>query len=88
MKDIVTFEDFRPITYCNLIYKLIAKIIATRLKIIPSEIILKEQYGFLYKWQINDVVVITHEALHSIKAQNLSSIVMKLDLSKDCDKVS
>jgi len=83
----ITFEDFRPISYFNLIHKLITKIIENRLKPILSEIISEEQYGFIYKRQIHDVVVITQKAMHSMKAQKLASIVMNLDLSKDYDKV-
>jgi hypothetical protein len=48
-KDLTSFEDFRPISCCNMIYKLIAKIIANHLKPIFSEIMYEEQYGFLYK---------------------------------------
>jgi hypothetical protein len=77
-----TFDDFHPILCCNLIYKLIAKIIANRLKPILSETISEEQYGFLAGHQIHDAVSLTQEALHSIKTKNISSMVMKMDLFK------
>jgi hypothetical protein len=48
-----------PISCCNLIYKLIAKIIASRLKPIFSGFITEEQFGFLDGHQIHDVVSIT-----------------------------
>ena len=41
------FEDFRPISLCNCLYKIISKIIAKRLKGILSEHISKELFGFL-----------------------------------------
>jgi hypothetical protein len=41
------FEDFKPISLCNSIYKVVAKIIARRLKPILSTTISKEQFGFL-----------------------------------------
>ena len=41
-----SFEEFRPISCCNIIYKIIAKTIDQRLKLILSEIITKEQFGF------------------------------------------
>ena len=34
-----TFEDFRPVSFCNMIYKIIAKIIAQRQKPILSQFI-------------------------------------------------
>ena len=42
-----TFVDFRPISLCNLLYKLIGKVIAVRLKPFLDSHISKEQYGFL-----------------------------------------
>ena len=42
-----TFVDFRPISSCNLLYKLIAKVIAVRLKPFLDLGISPEQFGFL-----------------------------------------
>ena len=42
------FEDFRPISSCNVVYKIIAKTIMQRLKPILNEIISKEHFGFLF----------------------------------------
>ena len=42
-----TFADFRPISLCNLLYKLIAKVIAVKLKPFLYSHISREQYGFL-----------------------------------------
>ena len=42
-----TFADFRPISLCNLIYKLTSKIIVVRLKPHLDSHISKEQFGFL-----------------------------------------
>ena len=51
-----SFEAFRPISCCNVVYKIIAKVIAQRLKPILSVVITKEQFGFLFNRQIHDVV--------------------------------
>ena len=51
-----SFEEFRPISCCNMVYKIIAKIIAQMLKPILSNIITKEQFGFLFNRQIHDAV--------------------------------
>jgi hypothetical protein len=42
-----SFNDFRPISLCNCIYKIVAKVIAKRIKSILFESISKEQFGFL-----------------------------------------
>ena len=51
-----SFEEFKPISCCNVVYKIIEKIIAQRLNPILSEIITKEQFIFLFNRQIHDVV--------------------------------
>jgi len=66
----------------------IYKIIANRLKPILSEIILEEQFGFLFKHQIHDVISLAQEAMHSIITSKILSILLKMDLLKAYDKVS
>lgn len=42
-----SFDDFRPISLCNVLYKIISKIIANRLKPILSKHIAPQQFSFL-----------------------------------------
>ena len=78
---------FRPISLCNLLYKLIAKIIVGRLKPFLDLGISQEQFGFLKDRQISEPIGIVQEVLHSIKTKNLCAFVLKLDLSKAFDRV-
>jgi hypothetical protein len=80
-----TFFDYMPITLCNLCYKLISKIIATRIEPILSHTLLKEQLWFLKGRQILDAIGTTKECLHSIKSKNSKALILKLDLQKAFD---
>ena len=51
-----SLNDYRPIYLCNLLYKLISKIIAERLKSFMGKFISVEQFSFLLDRQIIDVM--------------------------------
>jgi hypothetical protein len=70
-QSVVSFEDFCPIPCCNMIYKLISKIIARRLRPVLSKVIGDEQFGVLRNKQIHDAVAIAQETLHSVKKRTL-----------------
>ena len=80
------FADFRPISLCNLLYKLIAKVIAGRLKPYLDTGISHEQFGFLKDRQITEPIGIVQEVLHSVKIKNASAFILKLDLTKAFDR--
>jgi hypothetical protein len=62
-----SFDDFRPISLCNLTYKTISKVIANCIKPLLSKALSLEQMGFLKGRNIQDVIGTYHERLHSIK---------------------
>lgn len=51
-----SLEDFRNVSLCNLVYKLISKIISNKLIGILFGTISSEQFGFLFKRKIQDGV--------------------------------
>jgi hypothetical protein len=81
-------RQFRPISLCNVIYKIITKVIATRLKPILPFIISKEQAGYVEGRQIMDSVILANEVIHSLKMTKIPGMLIKLDLSKYFDRVS
>jgi hypothetical protein len=81
-----TFDEFRPISLCHHIYKIIGNIISLRAKKIFSHTIFKEKIGFLHGRQIHDAIGVEQEVLHSIKTKKLSTMVLNLDLSKAHDR--
>ena len=62
-------NKFRTISLCNVIYKIIMKVIANRLKMILPSLISPKQSGFVGGRQISDGIILVHEILHSIKSR-------------------
>eukprot|EP00253_Pinus_taeda_P009383 PITA_09383 len=83
-----SFNDFRPISLCNYLYKIISKIISNRIKPILSNHISEEKFSFLHHRHIQDAIGTAQEALHSIKLRNLKGLTLKIDLAKALDKVN
>lgn len=82
-----SFSIFRPISLCNIGYKLITKVIANRLKTILPDIIPENQGGFIQGRQIVDNFILVQEAIHSSLAQKEKGMVVKLDLERAFDRV-
>eukprot|EP00253_Pinus_taeda_P017008 PITA_17008 len=83
-----TFEDFRPISLCNCIYKIIAKVIAIRLVPILSSNISMQQFGFLDGRQIHEAIGVAQEIIHSVKQKKKKGVILKIDLSKAYDRIN
>lgn len=73
----ITLLDYRAISLCNLVYKIITKVISNRIKHLLLEKIFVNQFGFLNGRQIHDAIGIAYEALHSIKIKKLNAMILK-----------
>jgi hypothetical protein len=83
-----SFHEYRPISLCNFVYKVITKLIASRIKDKLASCISNEQFGFLKDRLISDAIGLAQECMHSSKSKKMSSLILKLDLKKAYDKVS
>ena len=82
-------NQFRPIGLCNVIYKLVTKIIVNRLKPILPIIISPTQCSFVPKRQITDNVIIVQEMLHSMRSKQgkRGLMMIKIDFEKAYDRL-
>eukprot|EP00253_Pinus_taeda_P031554 PITA_31554 len=81
-------QGFRPIALCNVIYKIIATLVAKRLKPLLPSIISPEQTGFVEGRKILDGLVVAQEMIHSLNQHKRKGMMIKLDLSKAYDRLN
>ena len=82
--------EFRPIGLCNVLYKIISKVIVSRLKPIPHSIVSEVQSAFTADRLITDNILIAFESLHYMKTQcsrKEDFMALKLDMGKAYDRM-
>lgn len=79
------FKNFRPISLCNVIYKIVSKCMVDRLQPLLTELILENQSVFIPGKPISDNSIIAFECI--VSKLLLEIILYRLDLSKAYDRV-
>lgn len=83
-------RDFRPISSCNILYKIISKVLTNRLKSFLPICISQEQTTFVENHSILDNVLLALEIINHMRCKqegNLEEVALKIDISKAFDHV-
>ena len=82
---------FKSISLCNVVYKIISKVMVNRLKPLMNSIITPYQNAFIKGRNISDNILISHEIIYTLrreKGRKTSFGVLKIDMSKAYDRVN
>ncbi|GJS09808.1 RNA-directed DNA polymerase, eukaryota, reverse transcriptase zinc-binding domain protein [Tanacetum coccineum] len=82
-------SDFRPIACCNVLYKIISKILTNRIKPGLNKIVSLNQSAFVPGRHIQDNILITQELLRGYNRKSgAKRCAMKIDLQKAYDTIN
>ncbi|CAL1355813.1 unnamed protein product [Linum trigynum] len=90
VENVETMRQLRPISLCQFVYKIISKIMATRLACLLPQIISEGQNAFIRERQIVDNILLGHELMHYLKIKTKGKkgyMALKVDMEKAYDRV-
>ncbi|KAK3193193.1 hypothetical protein Dsin_024503 [Dipteronia sinensis] len=82
--------DFRPISLCNMVCKIVTKAMANRFRGVLDEVISETQNAFIPSRLISDNSIVGFECMHALKRCKKGrkrALALKLDMSKVYDRV-
>ena len=86
--DASNIRDFWPISLVWSVYKILAKVLANRLRVVLDQLISETQNSFVGGRQILDSVLIANECVDSRVKSRVPGVICKLDIEKAYDHVN
>ncbi|GJW46513.1 transposon TX1, partial [Tanacetum coccineum] len=86
--DPIGLGDFRPISLIGCYYKIIAKMLAERVKRVVGIVVGEAQNAFIKGKFILDGVLIANETMEFLKENKRKSLIFKVDLEKAYDNIN
>ena len=80
--------DFRPISLLGGLYKLLAKVMANRLKKVIGRVVSPDKNAFVKGRQILDVSLIANEVIDAWPKKGEKGLIYKLDIEKAYDSIN
>ncbi|XP_024042769.1 uncharacterized protein LOC112099586 [Citrus clementina] len=83
-------SDMRPIALCNVLYKIVAKMLANRMKLVMGSVVSEFQSAFVPSRAITDNILISSEIMHFLKRKRQGKFgvaTLKIDMSKAYDRI-
>lgn len=82
-------NNLRPITLCNVVCKIITKIIVNRLRLLLSKIVGPWQANFMPGCQTKNNMIVTQKIIHSLERHKgkFGGIIWKIDLEKAYERI-
>jgi hypothetical protein len=86
--DTSRIKNWRPISLLSNFYKIISRLINTRLQAVCDRLLSRAQKGFTKSRQIQEVIINCMETMDFCRKQNIKGVIASIDQTKAFDSVS